>query len=120
MSLFAEIARFRKPEADECTVESNDKTSAGAVKSVRESVVKGSEDGVSGEKENSSALDNVGKYLWLYFYFLCLCVLVSVCEVYCKLSGCFGRNLQDDFYFTSPCLFSSTLFSSSLFFLFLL
>lgn len=63
MGLFADIARFRKPEADEVTVESSGKAnSTGAVN--------GSEESVSGEKENSSALDNVGKF--------CVCVLCSV------------------------------------------
>ena len=54
MGLFADIARFRKPDAEEVTMEGSGKASSGGVN--------GSEEGASGEKENSSALDNVGKY----------------------------------------------------------
>ena len=53
MGLFADIARFRKPDAEEVTMEGNGKASSSGG-------ITASEESASGEKENSSALDNVG------------------------------------------------------------
>ncbi len=70
MGLFADIARFRKPEADEVTVESSGKASSsnGSVSGG----VTSSEEQVAGEKENSSALDNVGKCSFVVFFYVFL------------------------------------------------
>ena len=82
MGLFADIARFRKPDAEEVTMEGNGKASG--------SGANGSEEGASGEKENSSALDNVGK-----FARLCGVSCSDVSRAHRKVNPCSKTNCGD-------------------------